>query len=299
MIHLKSHSDIVRELSDRMRVPGDDPWTTREMNRAINAALRQWSRVKVPYIYSIPGGFTHNSFTVALPDYIDHRFIRPQIKSTALDASVDFGDNTLETWVTLPGWSVEPNSSGGYTIRIEGMPYTEDGRILFYQNPMELPVFDEDYPTLTGDVAADDTSLTVSTDTRSVSPVGYVLVNGEWMQYAGLAGNAAESTWTLSNLVRNVYFTGSVSGTHTTGDTVEWGVPADDVRLYEQLFTKAEAYMHRMMLVNGSPNEKEDHKWAMRYLDAEADGFWSNYLPSWQPRLNIKTRTAFTGLETR
>lgn len=299
MIHIIPQSDVIRELSDRMRVPGDDPWTTREMCRAINSAIRHWSRVKIPYIYTITGGFSHNSFTVSLPDYIDHRFIRPQIKSTALDASVDFGDNTLETWVTLPGWAVEPNSAGGYTLRITGMPYTEEGRILFYQNPMELPVFDEDYPTLAGDIDSSSTSLTVTTSSRAIAPVGYILVGGEWIQYAGIAGNAAESTWTLSNLVRGVYNTSGVSQTHTSGDVVEWGLPADDVRLYEHLFAKAEAYMHRMLLTTGSPNEKEDHKWAMRYLDAEADGFWANYLPSWQPKLKIHTRTALTGLETR
>lgn len=298
MIYIMPQSDIIEELSVRASVSGDSPWNTKQMYAGINGALRTWNRVRIPYIYTISGGWSGNSYTVALPSYMDHNYVRPQILSTVTHPYVEFGDNALTTWIDLPGWLTEPDGSGGWTLRLTGLPYAEQGRIMFWMNPLPVPpMADGEFPTITGDITSASTSVTISTPHRQIPQVGYILIEGEWLQYAGIEGNAGESTWTLSNLTHAVLNTTNVSQSHSSGAEVEWGVPADDVSLYEILLTKAESILHRMFLTSGAPNEKEDHKWAMRYLDAEVAEAWKGYSPSWQPKLLLNTGDLLTGLE--
>lgn len=298
MIYIMPQSDIIEELSVRTKVSEESPWTTRQMYVAINAALRTWDRVRIPYVYTISGGWSGSSFTVALPDYMDHRYVRPQILSTVTHPYVEFGDNALTTWIDLPGWTTEPDGSGGWTLRLTGLPYAEQGRIIYWNNPGPVPPMEDNvFPLTTGAITSASTEVTISTGHRQIPQVGFVLIEGEWLQYSGISGNAGESTWTLGNLVHGLFDTGSVSQSHSSGVEVEWGVPADNVALYEILMSKSESNLHRMFLTSGAPNEKEDHKWAMRYLDAEVAEMWNGYTPSWQPRLLLSTGDILTGME--
>lgn len=298
MIYIMAQSDIVEELSVRAEIDGESPWTTRQVYAALNGALRMWNRVRIPYIYTITGGWSGTSFTVDLPEYIDHRYIRPQIRSTAVHPYVNLGDQTAITWIDLPGWTTEPSGVGGWTLRLTGLPYQDQGRIVFWNNPGPVPLMEDgSFATTTGDIDGDSTSVTVSTPVRTIHPVGYVLIEGEWIQYSGISGNAAESTWTLSNLVRGLFNTSDVSRTHSSGAEVEWGVPADTVNLYEILMMQTRSNLHSMYLASGAPNETERHKWAMRYLDAQVSEMWNGYTPSWQPKMLLSTMDGLTALE--
>ena len=275
---LSTRTEILDELSIRVRDTADSRYTEPEKVYAINGAIRKWAnRVLVPFTTTLSTGFTSSSFTVQVPAYVNPRWMRPQIETSALDyydipASVD-------TWVDLPSYTVEPDGSGGHLIRSEGYLYTSDVRIIHWAAPGPVPI-----TTSASDpvVLVDSTtSMTVTTATNRLSECGFIKVNSEWIQYSGIAD--AGSTLTLSNLVRGVM--GTTTATHDADDVVDWGVPMDRIDLLEQLFSQAEATLHQMFITYANETESSKHQFAMRYAQQMADEYWKSYSSSYDPKL--------------
>lgn len=283
---LRTQSDLLEELEIRMRSTDNDRWSTAEMYVAINATIRRWAqRVRVPFLYTISGGWSGTSFTLSLPDYIDPRFIRPQISTEANDANVEI-DSDYETYVDIPGYWVEPSTSGN-VLRLNTIPYTADGRILFWAAPGHIP-------SSPGTVAADSTtSMTVTLTDMRLPLCGYIKVNSEWIQYAGMTTSGTVAT--LSNLIRGV--NGTTTATQSNGDNVDWGVPVDRLDLYEQMMAQSSAVLYQMFLTDAAPAERDKFQWNMRYAQQQADEYWASYSSGYEPQLRITTRGMLTGLE--
>ena len=284
---LRTQTEIYEELELRMRNTENSRWSREEMYSAINAVVRRWNqRVRIPFLYTISGGWAGTSFTLALPDYIDPRFMRPRISTTANDEGVSL-DTDYDTFIRMPGYEVEPDGDNGNTLRLNTIPYAAEGNILFWSPPGPVP-------TELGAVAADSTtSMTVTISEMNLPKCGYIKVNNEWIQYAGLTHSGSVAT--LSNLVRSVL--GTTTATHNATDVVNWGLPVDRIDLYEHLFAQCAATLHQMFLTNAAPAEREHHQWNMRYAQQQADEFWSGYYSAYEPQLHIETRNQLTGLE--
>ena len=285
--YLRTQSDLLEELEIRMRSTSNDRWSTAELYVALNATIRRWARrVKVPFIYTITDGWTGTTFTLSLPDYIDPRFIRPQISTEANDENVDIVSD-YETYVDVPGYSVEPSGNSN-VLRLNTIPYAADGRIIFWASPGHIP-------SSLGKVLADSTtSMTVTIADMRLPDVGYIKVGNEWIQYAGMTSSGTVAT--LSNLVRSI--DGTTTATHAENAEVNWGVPADHMDLYEQMMSQSAAVLYMMFLTDAAPAERDKFQWNMRYAQQMADEYWASYTSAYQPQLRISTRGQLTGLET-
>lgn len=275
---LRSRSDLLAELKIRMRDTTNARWSEGEMGVAINGAIRRWAnRVRIPFLYTLTTGLTTSSWTVALPDFIDHRFFRPQVQSDAL--SNYYTSLQVDTWVDLNDYTVEPDGSGGRLLRVAGLLYDTDLRVIHWVAPGSVPA-DESVssPVVLLDSS---TSMTVTTSENNLPECGFIKVNNEWIQYSGLAD--AGTTLTLSNLQRGIR--GTTEATHSPDDTIDWGVCADRLDLFEQLFNQCAASLHQQFLAYASPQEREAHTFVMRYSQQLADEYWQSYASSYQPKL--------------
>lgn len=270
-LYLRSQNQILADVEALMRDTGNARWTDAEIYRALNLALQDWwGRVQIPMLYTGISSWTAGTYEYALPAYVREP-MRAQMERTVSEYP--------STWVDVPGFRVEPSSSGAYYLRFDTVPYSADARILFWANNSAVPTT---VPTLTAEIDADDTSLTLTT-TADVQDVGYVKIEGEWLQYAGMTTTA--TTVTLTNLVRAQ--NGTAAAIHALGTSVYWGVAVDDMRLFTQLINQIGSIMHRMFLTDGSEREHAHHERLMSYYDSRVQEFWMRYSPSYRPRMRL------------
>jgi len=235
-----------------------DRYEDSHIYRAISDTIAEWgSRVTVPYLYTLSDGFTSNDFDYTLPDWV-----RPPIEVEWQETlpgllPIQSGvDNLATQWVSAPSYSLEPDGLGGSVLRLELSPYTTPSRVLFHAPNGQLPSAP---PVLGSSPDDDDTTLSVS-GLPEIADVGYIKIDDEWMQYAGVS----RSTDTvLQNLVRGLRGTSAAS--HTAGVTVYWGVALPEQQLLVPLYDGVQAKLHELYLTDSSIQDKTQHFDFARY----------------------------------
>lgn len=286
-IYVRSQDNLLSLIKDQVDDATNTRWTDARMYAAINRAIDTWhGRVLVPYVYTLSDGWTAGTFEYTLPDYMSIKGIQPQIRRYRDEVAyylAESGDG--DTWANIDAFTVERNTSGGYTLRLDNSEYSVDGRILWWGNNGHVNTS----PAVLGaNIDSDDTSLTTSAKPLNIGRTGYVKIDDEWIGYQDISEGSA--SWTLSNLSRGLFDTTAAS--HTTSDTVYWGVAVDDVRLFQQLMDQVRAFMMEYHMMNSSSRETTHYEKQMVYYQDRADSFWKSYVPSRKPRMRL-TRMAY------
>lgn len=277
---LRSQSEIQSELEGFVDDTSNERWTDAQYVRAMNMALSTWQgRVMVPYLYSLANGWIIDTYEFALPDYIDGP-VDPQILRT-----LDWYDNItvtadLSTWVDMEGYSLEVNGTGGQTLRLHWPPYASDGRIKWWGFNGPVPAVT---PVTSAELSASATSLTLTTK-PTVGRSGYIKIDAEWMQYAGVT--EAATTLTLTNLVRGVQ--GTTAAVHTIGASVGWGVAMDRGELLNQLYDQCRGYLWEMKLQNPGSAQADHIAGLARFYGDRSNMFWKRYVAQRPPKFRLQ-----------
>ena len=198
-------------------------------------------------------------------------------------------DDSEYIWVDIHQWNLEPDGTGGQTLRIEiasNRFSATDGRVLWWAENGAVP---ESVQTLNAGITSSETSLVIA-DTPFISDFGYVKIGSEWIQYAGVTPGA--STTTLTGLVRGIRGT---AASHSSGDEVLWGVAAPQQNLFAQLYTQILYHLHSLLMAVSSVEETQQHQWQMRWHKQNADEFWMRYVPNKQSKIKL-TRQSTGGV---
>lgn len=283
-LYLRDQATILDDIKARVRDTGNARWNDSEIYRALNDALGTWhGRVSIPQIYTFASGFTSGTNEYALPSYVDTRTIVPQMKRTvpfqwwgavAVDDSL--------TWTDVPGWTVEPNGTGGNTLRFDIPPYSTEGRVLWWGHNQPLPT---NISTLSAQLTQAATSATL-TDAMDCGDFGYVKVEGEWIQFSSVT---VSSTTTLSNLVRGVAG-GSADATHDAGEDVYFGVAMPRLDLYRILIDQTIIYLNELYLTDAAARETQIHQQLISFHQGRIDKFWRTWIPQRRARLVLDRR---------
>jgi hypothetical protein len=272
---LRLQTEIETEL-EALLGDGAAVWTDAQRYRAINQALSVWQgRVLVPYVYTLTAGWEAEEYSFDLPDYIDGP-IDPQILRSSLDWPYIAVTGDLSTWVGMEGYSLEANATGGQTLRLHWPAYASDGRIKWWGHNGPVPTT---LPVTSAEISSSATSVTLTTKPM-IGKSGYIKIDAEWMQYAGVT--EAATTLTLSNLVRGVQ--GTTAATHIIGSTVTWGVAMDRAGLLQQLYDQARAHLWDIKLANPGSAQAEHISALFRTYRESALMFWRSYVPGRNPK---------------
>lgn len=268
-VYLRSQTELLAELEARLRDTGNVRWTDAEIYQALNDTLDTWSsKVLLPYLYTISGGWLSSTYAYALPAYV-----RPPLYPE-VEREVPYRDEDIpamaKTWQPIAARS-ETDGAGGLVLRLMTPAQDAEGRVRFYAPNGRVPTT---VPTTSGSTASTATSLTLGSAV-DVDDVGHVKINAEWLSYAGVTRGA--STTVLDNLVRGLY--GTTAATHNTGSSVAWGVGADSRTLWQQLRDQTQANCYRMQIGDGSVHETGRYEQYMNYYQTRADQFWTTYRP--------------------
>ena len=282
---LRTRTQLIKDVEYRQRNRGNRRWDDEEIIRALNDAVQMWSgRVSVPLVYTISGGWVSGTYEYALPSYIPIQMI-PQRRVLTPYVS-DTGTSNTYIWADVLGWDLEPDASGGQILRTqynEGVVgTTSDARVLYWAGNGYMPETAQ-LPTLNATITSSATSLVLSA-VFDVGQVGFVKIESEWIQYAGVTDDGSNTT--LSNLVRGV---GSTAASHASGKEIDFGVAAPEVRLYQQLYQQALANLHSLTLTDGPAQETAHHQWQMQWQQQMADKFWTGWTPR-APKVKLARR---------
>lgn len=280
--YVRSQDNLLSLIQDQLDDGSNTRWTDARIYSAINKAIDTWhGRVLVPYVYTMTGGWTAGTFEYTLPDYMDVRYIQPQIRRYRDETAyylAETGDG--DTWADVMGFSVERNTSNGLTLRVDNSEYSMDGRILWWGSNGHVNTT----PAVLGaNITSSDTSLTTSDVPQNIGRVGYVKINSEWIGYQDVTEGTA--SWTLSNLSRGLFNTTAAS--HTTSDTIYFGVAVDTPRLFQQLENQAKAFLMEYYLTNSSSRETNHYEKQMVYYQDRADMFWKGYVSPRKTRMTL------------
>lgn len=263
----KTQLQLSDELAARLRDPTNVRWTAVEKYNAINHAVQMWgNRVLIPFIYT-PSDWVYNTRQYTLPSYV-HEPIQVFWKSNA----------TSPIWKEFVAFDVGVEAGAGTNLTFEFYPYPSQARVVWWGRNSQVPTT---VPTISGSSITDtSTSVTVGAAV-DCSDSGFVKIEAEWIQYAGVTRAAA--TTTLTNLIRGCF--GTTAASHNTAVSVYWGVAVHMQSLFEQLMAEAMAYLHQLYLNLAAVTEKETYQWNMRYWKQQADDFWMTYVPAYSPKM--------------
>ena len=284
-VYLRDQEKIHGDISYRIRDTGNKRWTSEEIYRAMNDSLSLWwGKVLIPRLYTGISSWTAGTYAYSLPDYVTAPLV-PQAESATSRSGVSYVDGTAETWTDVPGFSLEPDGTGGHDLRFEFPPYSLDARVLYYGNNGLVPVT---APALNAELTTAATSLVLDTVVNDIGRTGYVKVGNEYIEYAGVSDDGSNTT--LSNLVRGMYE--GVDATHAAATTVKFCVAVDDHRLWQQLYDQMRAYLHELFLTDASSQERSHHERQVSFYQGRADNFWKQYTSGYNPRMLLSNRTA-------
>jgi hypothetical protein len=241
------------------------------MYGAINDALLTWhGRVRVPHIHTIQDGWKAGQYEYILPDYIPSENLQPQMKaSIAYDVYTSYR-LSAETWVDIPGWRIEPNADNQRVLRFDVTPYSSEGRLVWWGHNGPVPI---GVPTLSATIDGAATSLTILGG-ADIPDYGWVKIDSEWMQYAGVDYGAPV---TLFGMVRG--FPNGTNGVgHVLTTPVKWGVAMPKMELYRVLIDQAIVHLHELFLGNAAPKENQLHQEMIGYYSARVDKFWRSWV---------------------
>jgi hypothetical protein len=285
-LYLRDQLTVLNDVKARLRDTGSGRWPDTEVYRAINDTLLTWhSRVSVPVIYTVEGGWNSNTAEYTLPAYIDTKTMIPQMKRTvpyAYWGQVAVDDS--QTWIDIPGWTVDPNDDGDWVLRFDLPPYSTEGRIIWYASNAPLPLTP---PTTSGSTSSSSTTVLLGSNVDCWDS-GYVKAGNEWIQYAGVTRGA---TTTLNNCVRGLDY-GAAAATIDASTTVYWGIVMPRLDLYRVLIDQTMVYLHELYLTDASSRETQVHQQMVGYYQARIDKFWKTWMPQRRPRIVIDRRFA-------
>lgn len=276
-------TDILTMLDDTSNAR----WTDVQVYTAINQALAMWGgRVLIPHLYQ-PTGYKWNNGTYdyTLPVWMDEQYIQPQVRRVVPYINYPQLADGTETWVDVPGWSIEPTTSNGRKLRFETAPYNQDARILYWSQPNQIPTT---VPTLSATISnGTATTFTLTGANYTVPFFGWYKIEDEVLtaEYS-----SRTATTVFANATRGEFNTYATSHTPTT--PVYFCIAATDERLFVQLHDQAMAILHRMRFGLAAPEERQVHSQMIQLYQSQADRFWR----SWTPQRPIRSRLTRLGL---
>lgn len=259
---LRSQDSIKTEILALQRDTAEARWTSAstEIYLALNEALRTpgMEAHRTARVYTVTGGFDSGTYTYALPNYIRPPIIPQALRRLNIWLNLEVDDNVTSTYQEVPGWELEPNSTGSLVLRFLSMPYTADARILWFAPNGPVPTT---VPTInTGNnISATDTSLVLNA-ALNIEDSGWVKIEGEWCTYAGVTRGASTTTLTIARAAYN-----TTAATHAAGVSVYWGVAFESPRLLGALYDLMRASLHAMYLTDGAEKETRVHEKLMNY----------------------------------
>lgn len=279
--YLRSQTELLLEVRRRMRDPDGARWPDHEVYTGINDCLLTWhNRVTIPHLYTVPGGWVAGQVDYTLPSYIRGQLDPQQRRYSSNWLYASGLSSDADTWVDVQAFAVEPNGSGGQTLRLEFSPAPDSGRIIWWYHNGPVPITT---PALNATITSSDTSLVLSTAVTDIADAGYIKIDSEWLYYAGVTYGA--STTTLSNLLRAVNST--TAATHTSGTSVYWGVGCHRADLFGQMYTYVRGFLHGLFLTDGAESEKTHHERQAMFYGDQAKMFWRGYVPNRKPRMRL------------
>jgi hypothetical protein len=144
---------------------------------------------------------------------------------------------------------------------------------------MPIPVT---VPTLSDDYIETDEELDIAPATE-IAEYGWIKVDSEWMQYAGVDRYAGSGT--LTNVVRGLS-QGSNAIVHNNGDIVYFGVAMPKNELYRVLMDQSIVHLNELFLGNASSKEKQTHQELIGFYEGRVKEFWRN----WSDTKVVKTQ---------
>lgn len=264
-----------------MRDTANARWTDAEIYATINEALFSWQGRVLPANMYLSISLDSGRNGYALPSYV-HPPVRVQFSSISPDdwsASYEAGASTDDVvWTDAVGWSLE-NTADAYVLRFHHTPPDCVARIIWCADLGPVPTAAVtltggwDGATTTNPLTAAQTSMVLGT-VLQLPMSGWVLIEQEWIQYAGI-DVGAEAT-RLDNLVRGANNTTAAS--HAAGVAVVFGIPATNPALYTQLIDQTRALLHALYLTNGAPGETTRHQQMTNFYLQKAEGFWRGWV---------------------
>jgi hypothetical protein len=269
--YLRTQTELLTEVKVLVRHSVSTRWSDAEYYSALNGVLYTWAEhVKMPFVYTLSGGWLAHDFDYALPSYIRPPIFPQLLRKVPHDDYVT--DSLTSTWQDIPGWELEPDGSGGNVLRLHAPPRTQEARVLFYAPNSRVPT--GSLPTTSGEISSTATSVVLGSAV-DIDDVGHIKINAEYISYAGVT--RAASTTTLLNLVRGL--NGSAAATQATASTVTWCVGMDTLGLMRLLFDQWISYLHAYYLQDGGTHETDRHEKSMGYYAQLAMNFWPTYAP--------------------
>jgi hypothetical protein len=257
-------------------------WTDAQVYTAINQALSMWGgRVLVPHLYQ-PTDYSwdNNTYEYTLPAWLDGRYITPQMRRVIPYNGYPLTSDGTETWVDIPGFSIEPTTGEGRKLRFQSMPFDVDARILYWtQQPQVFTTL----PTFTSNFTSAATTASFSANATNQYPsAAYFKTEDEF--FFGTYSTRAAGNITYTVAARGLF--SAFTDTANSGTSVQMAVVVPDERLFVQLMDSAMAILHRMRFGLASPEERSVHGQMIQLYQAQADKFWR----SWTPNRPIKMR---------
>lgn len=283
---VRSQTDLANELEILLDDTSNARWSVAQHYAAINHGLMDWGRrVLVPYLYTLPTGFTAGTSEYALPAYMDG-FIRLQQLMPVAPMTEPTGEETDSVWVDVDFHNTYPTSTGGRNLRLNYDPMSVSARIIWYA-PNSMVPLTATLPVTSAEIAGGATSVTLTTK-PTIGKSGYIKIDAEWISYAGVT--EAATTLTLTNLVGGLF--GTTAATHSSGATVTWGVAVHRTDLFAQLQYRCLAFLMALKLNNIAPTERMNYRDQMLYYTQRADDMLRSVAPIWQPRVKLKRQLA-------
>ena len=280
-LHVRSQYAIRTDILTMLDDTSNARWTDAQVYTAINQALSMWGgRVLIPHLYQ-PTDYAWDSgtFEYTLPSYIDEKYITPQMKRVIPYNGYPLVTDGTETWVDVPGFTVEPTTSNGRILRFESMPFAVDARILYWSDPNQIPTT---APTLSATISdGTATTFTLTGANYQVPGFGWYQCENEIM---GASFASRTTTTVLDSATRGQFSTYATS--HTSGTAVYFCIAAPDERLFVQLYDQAMAILHRMRFGLAAPEERSVHGQMIQLYQSMADKFWR----TWTPNRPIKSK---------
>ena len=288
-IILRNQSELIEQMRRRMRDPDGSRWTDGEIYSALSDSLSEWySRVAVPQVYTITGGWVTGQSDYVLPSYIKGD-IQPQQRRHTDSYLYQFQvPSDQDQWVDVNNFQVWPNTSGGLTLHLGRAPDAGDGRIIWWGRNGSLPTA---IPTLTSGITAGDTTATITT-TLSLPENGYVKLDTEWIGYSGIQDTTTSNQKDLLNLTRDVAGQSGGAVAHSAAIDVEWGVAAHREDLYTQLYDATRAELHALYITAAAESERAHHERMTMYYREKADTYWRGYIPNRPTKLKLSRSTS-------
>jgi hypothetical protein len=280
-VYLRDQATILADVRARLRDGNSERWTDAEIYRCVNDALLTWhGRVSVPHVIDVAGGWQAGVYEYALPNYCNAVSVQPQMKVNSGYDYLNTYIGNADTWVDVPGWTIEPTADNGRKLRFDISPYSSEGRILWYgvNGPVPITV-----PTTNGSMPS-GTTVELANVVECFD-YGWFKIGNEWFQYNGVARGSGVTS--LINVTRSLPNGVTYDLAYSPSTSVYFGVAMPKLDLYRVLLDQTFVYMNEMYLSNAAPKETQHHQEMIGFYEARIKSFWRAWMPVRGPRIII------------